>query len=478
MKKNKNSYNPSWVSESRGDYHINRAGLYRFLEEHGFRRYNLDPSSRTENWVLVQLQGNVVSRITGKYLAAYCSCVIAGIKNPKIRESVSNSFLKNSGMFTDQNVSMLPMLEDRFVSDTRDRTCLFFHNVVVIVFADRIETCTYDQLDGYVWQNHIIDFDLTFLLHGEGRKSEMEQFCEDITTVGSVPDPDRFRSLESIIGYLLHRYKDPTTTRAIILMDSRISDNPSGGSGKGILIYALAQIRTLAREDGKSFSPRRLFAFSQIDFDTSVLVIDDVQRDFNFELLFVCITDGFTVERKYKDKVYIPATRSPKVMLTTNYVIVGVGYSHERRKVEFELSDFYGPDKTPLERFGHRLFDEWDQEEWNRFFLFMIRCAQIFLSRGLIEPVPLNKQARKLMQEIPESLLDYIEGSIEPGVQYDKKMAFLAYQRQSGNATLTLRRFIRLLKTYAEIVGLAFGESHSDERLYFTMKRSDGPTSD
>lgn len=292
MTNKKQNYNPPFIMKKRnGEYEVNRAGVYRFLDTEGFRRYNMNPASKVENWVLVQLKGNIVERVSVDYLSEACSSQIARYRDPKVREAVSNSFLQCSGLFAEQNLTMLPKLEDRFVTDTKEMGYVFFNNGAFIIHADAehnpIHCCPYEELNGYVWGSHIIDHNLV-LEETFYRQSVMEMFCEDVTRVDSINvDAERFNSLKSILGYLLHRYKDPANTKAILLMDARVSDTPTGGTGKGILISALSRMRNLAREDGKTFNLKGRFSLSQIDFDTALVVLDDVQKDFDFEMLFV-----------------------------------------------------------------------------------------------------------------------------------------------------------------------------------------------
>ena len=92
-----------------------------------------------------------------------------------------------------------------------------------------------------------------------------------------------------------------------------------------------------------------------------------MREQFPFERLFSVITDDFPVERKGQDRVTISFEDSPKFLLSTNYVIEGKDASFEDRTHQIEFSDYYGPDHTPKDEFGRRLFDDWDEEEWARF---------------------------------------------------------------------------------------------------------------
>ncbi len=55
---------------------------------------------------------------------------------------------------------------------------------------------------------------------------------------------------------------------AVILNDEVISDNPEGGTGKGLLMSALSKMKKLVVIDGKSFAFERSFAYQLVSADT------------------------------------------------------------------------------------------------------------------------------------------------------------------------------------------------------------------
>jgi len=116
-------------------------------------------------------------------------------------------------------------------------------------------------------------------------------------------DEARFNSLKSVIGYLLHDYKNPTEARAIVLNDEKISENPNGRTGKSIIGKALQKIRKSSRIDGKNFKFDR-FAFQQVDLDTKILDFNDVNKNFDFEKLFSIVTDNLDVEKKNLPRLF------------------------------------------------------------------------------------------------------------------------------------------------------------------------------
>ena len=115
--------------------------------------------------------------------------------------------------------------------------------------------------------------------------------------------------------------------------------------------------------------------------------------------MFSVITEGITLEKKNKDAIKIPVSKSPKIIITTNYTIGGIGGSFERRKWELEFSSYFSVNHTPLKEFGRMLFDEWDKLEWLKFYNYMIFCLQQYLKNGLVKHDFMNLETRKFIKE-------------------------------------------------------------------------------
>jgi hypothetical protein len=115
-------------------------------------------------------------------------------------------------------------------------------------------------------------------------------------------DDDRFKSLKSTTGYLLHQYKDLSKSMAVILNDELISDNPEGGTGKGLFVKAISKMKKVVTINGKQFSFTQSFPYQLVSADTQILCFDDVKKGFDFESLFSDITEGITLEKKNKEK--------------------------------------------------------------------------------------------------------------------------------------------------------------------------------
>ena len=198
-------------------------------------------------------------------------------------------------------------------------------------------------------------------------------------------DDARIDSTQSTIGFLLHAHKNLSFCPAVILNDEVISDNPEGGTGKGLFMNALSCMKKLVVIDGKSFAFERSFAYQLVSADTQILCFDDVKRYFDFERLFSVVTEGLTLEKKNKDAIKIPFSKSPKIAITTNYAIKGSGNSFARRKWEIELHQHYNKTHTPLDEFGKLMFGDWNDDDWCEFDNYMIGCLQGYLNTGLVK---------------------------------------------------------------------------------------------
>ena len=97
-------------------------------------------------------------------------------------------------------------------------------------------------------------------------------------------------------------------------------------------------------------------------------------------------------------------------MITSNYIVKGQGASHERRRIEIELKQYYKPNFSPRDEFGHNLYDDWSPEEWNLFDNFMMYCVHQYILYGVAKPVNKNLSLKKLKNSVPESFIEWFSG--------------------------------------------------------------------
>jgi hypothetical protein len=170
---------------------------------------------------------------------------------------------------------------------------------------------------------------------------------------------------------------------------------------------ALSNLKKLVVIDGKSFTFERSFAYQLVSADTQILCFDDVKKHFDFERLFSVVTEGLTLEKKNKDAIKIPFSKSPKIAITTNYAIKGAGNSFARRKWELELHQYYRKDFTPLDEFGKLMFGDWNDDDWCDFDNYMIGCLKSYLRTGLVKSKFVNLKIRQLSAETCHEFIEW-----------------------------------------------------------------------
>jgi hypothetical protein len=424
-----------------------------FLEQNQFCKFFPEGSAA---YLFVRINSNLLEDTAAAYMKDFVLSYL--LDRADIGYAPYDFMANQTRLFKDDYLSMLETAEVKLKKDTEDTCYLYFQNCAVQVGRDTVTTIDYLDLDGFVWKKHVIDREF------KGVGSDGGMF-EKFLRLAAGRDEKRFNSLRSVAGYLLHSYKTSANNKAIIMNDELISENPNGGSGKGMFCNAIGRMKRTATLDGKQFSFEKSFPYQTVGADTQVLVFDDVRKNFAFEQLFSLITEGITLEKKNKDAIHIPVSRSPKLVITTNYTIGGIGGSFERRKFEVEFSSYFGAHRTPFDEFGCMLFDDWTADEWARFDSFMIVCVQYYLTHGLVAHESVNLDLRKFIKETCSEFVEWATLDNLPLRQrLDKSAMFTAFvsEYKDYERTLSQKKFTQWMDIYGKKNGynVTQGKSH------------------
>ena len=394
-----------WTKNEKGVIKIVHISFKNFLEENGFYKFCPEGS---KNYVFVKVTNNLIDHTSEKEIKDYILNYLLEIDDI----SVYNYFAEHTRYFREEFLTLLSSIDVYFIEDKKNTSYLYYRNGAVEISYNNIKQIDYLDLGGYVWKDHVIDRDFALC---ESVDCDYQKFIQNICGNSA----ERVNSMRSTIGYMLHGWKNLAYCPAVILNDEMISDNPEGGSGKGLWVNGLSHMKKVVIIDGKSFNFERSFAYQLVSADTQVLCFDDVKKHFDFERLFSVVTEGLTLEKKNKDAIKIPFAKSPKIAITTNYAIKGKGTSFERRKWELELAHHYNKDYTPLEEFGKLMFGDWNDEEWCQFDNYMIQCLQLYLEKGLVKSEFVNLKIRKLSAETCHEFIEWC-GLIGDNPLHDK----------------------------------------------------------
>lgn len=383
-----------WEKNDRGVLKLIHIQFKQFLEDNGFYKYCPEGG---KNYIFVKVTNNLIDHTSEKEIKDFVLTHLLELDDI----AVYNFFADNTRFFKEEFLSMLSTIEIYFIGDTKDASYLYYKNCAVKISKDTILTIDYMDLGGYVWKDHVID--RNFNICNVTGNCDFKKFVSNIN--GS--DENRIRTMESTIGFLLHGYKNLSFCPAVILNDEVISDNPEGGTGKGLLMSALSKMKKLVVIDGKAFAFEKSFAYQLVSADTQILCFDDVRKHFDFERLFSVVTEGLTLEKKNKDAIKIPFSKSPKIAITTNYAIKGAGNSFARRKWELELHQYYNKNFTPLDEFGKLMFGDWNDDDWCEFDNYMIGCLMGYLRTGLVKSKFVNLKIRQLSAETCHEFIEW-----------------------------------------------------------------------
>lgn len=440
-----------WKKSDKGVVKIDHLLFKTFLEDNGFYKYCPENS---KNYIFVKVTNNLVDHASEKEIKDFVLDHLLSMDDI----SVYNYFADNTRFFRDEFLSMIGTIDIYFISDTKDSAYLYYRNCAVMVTKGKVVPIDYMDLGGYVWSDHVIPRNFKIC--------KVKDLCNYPTFIRNIcaNNDTRVDAMETTIGFMLHGHKNLSYCPAVILNDEVISDNPEGGTGKGIFMNALGHMKKMVVIDGKSFQVEKSFAYQLVSADTQILCFDDAKRHFDFERLFSVVTEGLTLEKKNKDAIKIPFSRSPKIAITTNYAIKGAGNSFARRKWELELYQYYSKDFTPQDEFGKLLFGDWNDEEWCEFDNYMIKCLQKYLSNGLMESKFVNLSARKLSAETSHEFIEWVglvDGyekdscPIEVGNRYQKNELYDAFIKEypdyapRSKMTISRTKFYKWLSAYA-----------------------------
>jgi hypothetical protein len=383
-----------WTKTEKGVISLVHYLFKEFLQTQGF--YKFAPHD-TDRYMFVRVSNNLINKASEEEIKDLVLSYLLKIDDL----SIYNFFADKTRFFKDDFLSMLDTVSIHFVEDTKDYSHIYFKNCAIKVTKDKIEPIDYVDLGGYVWNDQVIDRDFSFC---DDSECDFKAFISRI----SGDDDSRINSLRSTIGFLMSGYKDPGFCPSVILNDEVITDNPEGGTGKGLFVQGISAMKNISYMDGKTFSFDKAFAYQTINTDTQIISFDDVRKDFNFERLFSAITEGITIEKKNKDAITIPFRFSPKIVITTNYAIRGKGNSFARRKWELEFKQHYSMAHTPVDEFGKRFFEEWSGNEWCAFDNYMLENLRYYIGVGFVRSDFKNLAIRKLASETCHEFIEWL----------------------------------------------------------------------
>lgn len=447
------------------------ANILKFLENEGYRRLKM-PNGGYE---LVKIEKSSILIFSDN--ADMVETIRIRLIEIDKQQEVWEEFLERNYLTTQLENAMERITEVKLNQATKTHSYFFFENGVVETTSTNIRLVSYEDFDGFIFKNQIINHNFEILDCEKCKDSMFEIFLKNIT--GN--KEKRFNHLTTSIGYLLHSHKDKALTKAVILVDEEIdfAGGAEGGTGKTLVSDAISKVINSVVKDGRSLANNNnRFFYQDIELGHRLMIIDDISTDTHFERFFSVVTGGMIVEKKGKQSFSIPFEISPKLLITTNYMVSGGGgFSEERRKIEVEICPYYRG-KSVKDEFGCTFFADWDNEEWNLFYYKMISYCQKFLQFGILEADPINLVENKLISETDFSFVEFMDGNIvftDENNQFkeEKSSFFDAYKSKHALETknLTINMFKKWCNKYALVRAYDIDHLKNNSKSYLQISK-------
>ena len=435
-----------------------------FLQNRGFWRYQM----RSGEKVLLKVEGRVLNVIDHTEVKDFVKDFCREIK----RNDVLNMLMRGGPQYLGpEKLTNLDLNYPTIERAKVDKQCLFFKDKIWEITAEGVKEINYGQFPEFIWTEKVIKHKVSAIpnflevtqLNDEVRgnlkdkledvengeffidyskQSEKSHFLQFLINTshfqwrkmkhiekGEISLQDMFLNSRhlvnklTLIGYLLHDYKDDNELKAAIAMDGKISEvgASNGRSGKSLVGVAISKLIPQVIIDGKN---KKLdddnFRYHEVTEKTKNVFFDDVRANFDFESLFQVITGGMTVNQKSGLRFSLRKEETPKILVTTNHAINGSGSSFQDRQAFMVFSDFYNDHHKPVNDFGVAFFSEWDSEQWNLFFNLMAYCLVMYFRSkqngwsgtkrlGIVPPPMEDVEKRKLRQTMGENYLTWAD---------------------------------------------------------------------
>lgn len=436
---------------------FNYYNCFQFLRNRGFGLFDLGKNK----YRMIRTEGKVVKEVDHHKIQQY----IKNFTEDLGEIGVLNMIFKGGTQYLGPDkLSNMYYAAPEFSEPEKECQYLYFQKNYWKISADGIEEHPLSELPKHIWADKIINFEpklsakpmaqvnrkkmsddtegWTIAATDECKKSDMYKFFlatsnfwwrkSEVIVKGEtgqneiVPrsdaepmTPEETQDLLTHVickmiaaGYILHEYRNKAQMKAIIAMDGIESEvgKSQGGSGKSIYATMFEHLMPTVVIDGKKKNiAEDPHIYDGVDERTNILVFDDCRVNLDFEHFFSQITRGVEVNQKGQRRFNIPA---PKFIFSTNHAIRGSDNSTMRRQYLLGFSDYFNAARTPQDSFGRLMFNEWDYEEWNRFYNFMAICIQTYLKFSDLNKYTIptaDLERRKLRQELGENFLEFAE---------------------------------------------------------------------
>lgn len=449
------------VTEKGEKYTFNNVCAYYFLNCNGY--YTIDDPNQKEGFSYIKITGNVVEKIKAKDMQRF---VDMWLEEREMPVSLRNMMYKTTQL-NDASLMRIRQADLDFSDFDKDYQLFFFQNATWKVTANEIST--YDKNTNFVWKDEVLphnvkrlsdqfrifrnelgELDIEINLenasmffkylintcrihwraeHNRCPEDEREEcWRKNHFNIASplLSDAEVYEQKLHLInkifalGYLLHRYKNPSKPWCVFAMDNRISESGKsfGGSGKSLFFRSIRNMMNSVTLGGRDVRiTENAHIYERVDKYTDFLFIDDACQALRFDFFFDSITGSMLVNPKNVSSYEISFDDSPKFGIASNFTLKNVDPSTSRRILYTVFSDYYHAldengeyeeERTVFDDFGKNLFFDYTNDEWNEDLNFMCECCRYYLSTDeKINPPMANVYKRNKLTEMGDEFFNW-----------------------------------------------------------------------
>jgi len=189
----------------------------------------------------------------------------------------------------------------------------------------------------------------------------------------------------------------------------------SGRSGKSLLSMAVKFVRTAFYIGGRKLDDKNQYQFiydGLTEFH-DFIEVDDFAEFGNFDYFYTQISGNREINPKNLAPYVLKYEDSGKMLMSSNFEPANTHNSTIARMLYCGVSDFYHErtkyndyreTRTPLNRFGRRLYDDFTSQEWNLFYNLIANAIQLYMRFDKIQPPMENLEKRQARREMARGL--------------------------------------------------------------------------
>lgn len=306
-------------------------------------------------------------------------------------DAVANTIARENFSVVKQGFLLIPSIELKYYSDNKNTFGLPFKNG--FFYFDMEDNGTlkrkdYTDVNGFFAPHEIQGREFKYT----DEVGMFEQFLIRVSIglkeANTQDTTNIVESFKTMFGYLCHNYKDATKNPCIVLTDMDADDETRNGRrGKTLITKAVQEVQESIIKGGKEFDSGYTHVFADLEKKHNIYIIDDVPAGFKYDDLYTNILGDISCQRKGLKAESIKFKDAPKFVITSNWVVPydEKNASTNGRFIEYKFTNYYNTIHTPKDDFKCAFFQDWNTDEWNRFYSFVFRCVKLYLQKGIIK---------------------------------------------------------------------------------------------